>query len=262
MERGVPVRAISRAIAVLTAINRGGSVTLMEISRNAQVPYATAYRIVQTLMHEGLIESEPARKRYRVTSLVQTLSMGFQQEDQLVGAARAHIEELCHSIGWPLSLATRVGTRMIVRDTTHKLTSLTFSNYFPGFTLPIAECATGKAYLSFCDEEEREAIIDGWQKIDNETSQRGLLLVGDNVVLDRIRREGYAHQLRNVYNAEPGKTSSLAVPVFGKENELVGSLAVIYFAEAMKANKAVQMFAEPLKETAMRIQGGLVAEAG
>jgi len=209
MERGVPVRAISRAIAVLTAINRGGSVTLMEISRSAEVPYATAYRIVQTLMHEGL--------------------------------------------------ATRVGTRMIVRDTTHKLTSLTFSNYFPGFTLPIAECATGKAYLAFCEKEEREAIIDGWQKIDNETAQRGLLLVGDDAVLGRIRREGYALQLRNVYNAEPGKTSSLAVPVFGKDNVLAGSLAVIYFASAMKADEAVKMFAEPLKETAKCIQDGLIA---
>jgi IclR family mhp operon transcriptional activator len=225
------------------------------------VPYPTAHRIVQTLMHEGLIESEPARKRYRVTSLVQTLSMGFQQEDQLVGAARAHIEDLCHRIGWPLSLATRVGTRMIVRDTTHKLTSLTFSNYFPGFTLPIAECATGKAYLAFCDDDEREAIIDGWRAIDNETAQCGLLLVGDNAVLDRIRHDGYAHQLRNVYNAEPGITSSLAVSVFGKDNALVGSVAVIYFAAALKADEAVREFADPLRETAKRIQEGLLADS-
>ena len=257
MEKGVPIRAVSRAIAVLTAINRGRSVTMMDISKSTELPYPTAYRIVQTLLHEGLIESEPARKRYRVTSLVQTLSMGFQQEDKLVDAAREHLEELCHTIGWPLSLATRVGTRMIVRDTTHKLTSLTFSNYFPGFTLPIAECATGKCYLAFCEDEEREAIIEGWRAINNETARIGLVLVSDDAVLDRIRRDGYAHQLRNVYNAEPGKTASLAVPVFGPGDQLIGSLAVIFFASAMKSDEAVEEFARPLKETAKQIQQAL-----
>src|SRR3546814_10891445 len=33
LERGIPIRSISRAIAVLQAINRGGSITMMEIAR-------------------------------------------------------------------------------------------------------------------------------------------------------------------------------------------------------------------------------------
>lgn len=253
MERGVPIRAISRAIAVLSAINRSGSATMMEVSKSAQIPYPTASRIVQTLLHEGLIERESARKRYRATALVHTLSMGFQTEDQLVVAARPHIEALCNRVKWPISLATRVGTRMMVRDSTHKLTSLTFSNYYPGFTLPIAECATGKAYLAFCSDEEREAIITGWKATDNETSKQGLLIVHDNIVLDRIRTDGYALQMRNLYNAEPGKTSSIAVPVHSEDGELIGSLAVIYFASALKAGPAVDEFLKPLQETALEI---------
>lgn len=253
MERGVPIRAISRAISVLSAINRSGSVTMMEISKSAKIPYPTASRIVQTLLHEGLIERESARKRYRPTALVHTLSMGFQAEDQLVVAARPHIEMLCNEVKWPISLATRVGTRMMVRDSTHKLTSLTFSNYYPGFTLPIAECATGKIYLAFCSDEEREAIITGWKATDNETSRQGLLMVRDDIVLDQIRSNGYALQMRNLYNAEPGKTSSIAVPVQGDEGELIGSLAVIYFASALKAEPAVEQFLEPLQKTALAI---------
>lgn len=253
MERGVPIRAISRAIAVLSAINRSGSATMMEVSKSAQIPYPTASRIVQTLLHEGLIERESARKRYRATALVHTLSMGFQTEDQLVVTARPHIEALCNTVKWPISLATRVGTRMMVRDSTHKLTSLTFSNYYPGFTLPIAECATGKAYLAFCSDEERESIIAGWKATDNETSKQGLLIVHDNIVLDRIRTDGYALQMRNLYNAEPGKTSSIAVPVHNEDGELIGSLAVIYFASALKAEPAIEEFLEPLQKTAMEI---------
>ena len=257
MERGVPIRAISRAISVLSAINRSGSATMMEISKSASIPYPTASRIVQTLLHEGLIERELSRKRYRPTALVKTLSVGFQSEDQLVVAARPHIEALCNDLKWPISVATRVGTRMMVRDSTHKLTSLTFSNYYPGFTLPIADCATGKVYLAFCNDAEREAIIAGWRATDNETSKQGLLIVRDNSVLDRIRGDHYALQLRNLYNAEPGKTSSMAVPIFGKDDELVGSLGVIYFFSALKAEAAVDQFLEPLHKTALAIQDQL-----
>ena len=253
MDRGVPIRALSRGLAVLTAINRDGPITMMGIAKAAQVPYPTACRIMQTLLHEGLVEKEPARKRYRVTSLVQTLSTGFQAEDQLVAASRSHIEKLTHDLGWPISIATRVGTRMMVRDSTHKLTSLTFSHYYPGYTLPIAECATGKVHLAFCGDEELEQIIEGWKSIDSEASRMGLLLLSDDYLLNKIRKDGFAHQIRNVYNADPGKTSSIAVPIFGANDDFAGSLALIYFASAMKHEEAEQKYLAAIQETARDI---------
>ena len=260
MDRGVPIRAISRGIAVLSTINRDGPITMMGISRAAGVPYPTACRIIQTLLHEGLVEKEPARKRYRVTSLVQTLSLGFQSEDRLVHAARPHIETLCREVGWPISLATRVGTRMMVRDSTHKMTSLTFSNYFPGYTLPLAECASGKVHLAFCNEDERQAIVEGWKAIDNETSRTGLLMLSDDVLLSKIRDEGYALQMRNAYNADPGKTSSVAVPILSADATLIGSLALIYFASAMKLDEAVERYLAPMQATAREISASVNAQ--
>lgn len=261
MERGVPIRAITRGIAVLSAINRDGPITMMNISKSAEVPYPTACRIVQTFLHEGLIEREPARKRYRVTSLVQTLATGFQAEDQLVAAARPHLEELCRKVSWPISLATRVGTRMMVRDSTHKMTSLTFTNYYPGYTLPIAECATGKAYLAHCSKEELQTIREAWEATDNETSRTGLLILSDDAVLKTIRGDGYALQGRNFYNEEPGKTSSLAVPINGANGEMIGCLALIYFASAFKMNEAVAEFLAAMQDTAAAITDSLPDES-
>lgn len=257
MERGVPIRAISRGLAVLTAVNRDGPISMMGIARAAQVPYPTACRIIQTLLHEGLVEKEPHRKRYRVTSLVQTLSTGYQSEDMLVSAARTHIEKLTHDLGWPISLCTRVGTRMMVRDSTHKMTSLTFSHYYPGYTLPIAECATGKVHLAFCDEDEREAILEGLKAIETESSHMGLVLMGDDYMLSKIRKDGYAMQIRNVYNADPGKTSSIAVPLFDADQQLIGSIALIFFASAMNGDEAVRKYLGSMQETAKAIGGAL-----
>lgn len=257
MERGVPIRAITRGIAALSAISRDGPITMMNISKSASIPYPTACRIVQTLIHEGLVEREPSRKRYRVTSVVQTLATGFQSEDQLVAAARPHLEKLCTEVRWPISLVTRVGTHMMVRDSTHKMTSLTFTNYYPGYTLPIAESAAGKAYLAHCSKEERQTIVEAWQATDNESSKMGLSMLSDNVVLDRIRSDGFALQARNFCNEEPGKTSSLAVPVNDINGKLVGSLALIFFAAALKPEQAVVEFLPNMQKTTQAIAASM-----
>ena len=152
MEKGVPIRAVSRSIAVLQAINHHGGLSMMQIAHEIGVPYATAMRIVQTLIVEGLIEREPDRKRYRPTVLVHTLSHGFQTEDRLVATARPHLTALTRKVSWPVALSTRVGQTMMVRASTHSLTSLTFTKLYPGHTRPILECAAGRAHLAFCPE--------------------------------------------------------------------------------------------------------------
>lgn len=83
MEKGVPIRAISRGLAVLQAVNRQGSLTMMEIAQSSEVPYPTACRIVQTLVHEGMLEREPGRKTYRPTSAVLSLASGYSAPVQL-----------------------------------------------------------------------------------------------------------------------------------------------------------------------------------
>jgi IclR family mhp operon transcriptional activator len=255
-ERDGNVRAISRGLAVLQAVNRGGSITMMEICRSAGIPYPTACRIVQTLMDEGMIEREPARKRYRPTALVRTLSFGYQEEGDLVAVARPHIVALTNKLSWPVSVTTRVGPVMMVRDSTHKLTSLTLHNYMPGFTLPIIECSTGKAYLAFCDEEERRGVLQGLRQLDGPAERMAVLLTSNERMLQDIRARGFATQARNAYTATPGKTSSIAVPLF-QDNRVVGALALIFFASAVSMAEAEGRYVAALQETARAIAAEL-----
>lgn len=122
------VRSIRRGLDVLQTINRSGSLRLMDISNATKLPYPTVSRIVETLVETGMIEREPSTKSYRPTALVQTLSVGYQDEHALTAIARPHIVELCQKVAWPITITTRVGNRMMVRDSTHRLTTLTFNN--------------------------------------------------------------------------------------------------------------------------------------
>jgi IclR family mhp operon transcriptional activator len=239
------VRAISRALAVLKAINRAGSLTIMGISTAAGIPYATAARIVDTLISEGMVEKEPDRKRYRPTALVQTLSSGYQIENKLIVSCRPHIVALTQKFTWPVAVSTRVGVNIMVRDSTHSLTPLTFYVYHPGYTLPMIESASGRCYLAFCSEDECETVIRGLKGLRYSASNPQPRWDDVALMLSEIRNNGYAIHRRSRYNATPGKTSSIAVPVFAK-GHLVGILALSFFASALTMEEALAQYRDPL----------------
>ena len=251
MEKGVPIRSITRSIAALQAINRNGSLTMMEIARAAKVPYPTACRIVQTLVFEGLIEQEPARKRYRATALVQTLSTGYQREDLLVAIARPRIVSLTKKIGWPLSIAVRVGRNMMLRDSTHANSSLTFDHYYPGFTVPILDSASGKLSLAYMDAEERAQILR-FMKISQDIDLDYLETAEVGLNIDRIRHDGYAVQGRNHFNLSPGKTSSIAVPIFNR-GTFQAAMTMVFFVKAMTIEIALSQHLLQLQDVAADI---------
>lgn len=257
-DRGIPIRAISRAIAVLQAINRGGSLTMTAIAQGSCVPYPTACRIVQTLIHEGLIEREPDRKRYRPTALVQTLSHGFQGDGELIRLARPHMAALTREVGWPLSLCTHVGSTMVLRDSTHGLTSLTFNHYHPGFTMPMLTCASGLVHLAYCSAEERKTILEHIRLFEEEDTRHMLELVRDGGLLDTVRRSGHAARGYNRFTRNPGKTSSIAVPLMNGE-AIVGTLTLAFFSSSIEMNEAIRQLLPRLKACAAEIGSAITA---
>ncbi|AYV48463.1 IclR family transcriptional regulator [Caulobacter flavus] len=256
MEKGVPIRAISRCISVLQAINRRGSLSMMEIAQTSGVPYPTACRIVQTLLHEKLIEREPARKRYRPTMLVQSLSHGFQESDRLVACARPHIVDLTAKVTWPVSIATRVGQQMMIRDSTHTMTSLTLNNYYPGYTLPILESAAGKAYLAFASPEEQAAVLEAYRSGEGQVDPLTLQYAESGGMFADIVEAGVATKGRNPYTATPGKTSSIGAPIFNSEG-VCGALVLVFFSSSMKMPDAVKQYGDKLKIAAAAISRDL-----
>lgn len=258
MERACPIRSVSRSIAVLRAINQGEWLTLMEISKAVGLPYPTTFRIIKTLMHEGLVVCEAASKRYRVTALVQSLAAGYSADGRLVGLARPHLEAMTRKHAWPMSLTTRVGRHMVVRDSTHTMSSLTFSNYAPGFTLPLLECASGHAVLAAIDDATRHGLLAGLEAYERRSPLIEIFRTPRLVA--NIRENGYATWERNPHTPFPGKTSSIAVPVT-ENGQVVAAMTLVFFASAMPMAEAVKRFAGDLRAAAAALSAQLSSSA-
>ncbi|MDZ4372174.1 MAG: IclR family transcriptional regulator C-terminal domain-containing protein [Phenylobacterium sp.] len=255
-ESGAWIRSISRSLAVLRVVNRAGALSMGEISQAARVPYPTACRIVQTLVLEGMLEREPGRKRYRPTVLVKSLSHGYQDHSGLTDLARPHIVELTREQLWPVSLCTRVGQMMIVRDCTHAISPMALSNYYPGATFPLLECASGHVYLAYADAEEREQLLEGAEASEFEIDPLTLRLFASGSMAADIRAEGYAARGRNLFTNTPGRTSSIAAPIF-RDGRVCAALTMVYFAGAMTMREAADRYAPGLCAAAARISDEL-----
>ncbi|WP_084591962.1 helix-turn-helix domain-containing protein [Novosphingobium sp. MBES04] len=183
------IRSLSRSIHVIQAINRYGSLGLSEIAKAANVPMPTAFRIINTLIEEGLVERERERRKYRPTALIQTLACGFQNHDRLVNAARTVMSDFTHLHHWPLSIVTRVGNRMVVRYHTAAQTTLTYNNYYPGWQVPILASASGQVYVAYTDELTRARLIDSAAELEEAYGQYMLEQFQSGAATRRIRAD-------------------------------------------------------------------------
>lgn len=259
MDDKVPIRTVSRAITVLRAINRHGSLNMMAISRASGLSYPTAFRLVRTLIHEGLIEREPSRKHYRPTALVQELSVGYRPHNELVTMARPYLESLTQAIGWPVSIANPVGMHMVLRDSTHARTTLTFEHYPPGFTFPLAESASGHLFLALAAPEVVEEVVHWMGETD--AGEDALQHFPSEATLNTIRERGYAVKAWGRYNLNPGRTSAVSVPIY-RRGVFDAALTLIFFASAMSPETAIERYINQLKDAANAISEALSSAVG
>src|SRR5579875_3782122 len=89
-----PVPAVARAIRLLQALGDGRpEATLTELARRVGIHKSTAYGILATLAAEGIVERDPATRRYRLGRSLAALARAAGGPDIRV-LARPHLARL------------------------------------------------------------------------------------------------------------------------------------------------------------------------
>jgi IclR family mhp operon transcriptional activator len=109
--------------------------------------------------------------------------------------------------------------------------------------------------MAFAEDEEREMILR-FMRVSQDIDLNYLATAEVSLDVERIRAEGYAMQGRNHFNLTPGKTSSIAVPIF-KNGRFEAAMTMVFFVAAMKLSAALEMYLDDLKATAAAISHDL-----
>lgn len=248
------VRGFTRGLEVLQALNRlpaGGSPT--KLAQLTGLHRATIRRSLETLLDSGYVRRSPSDDSFHLTRKVRELSDGFSEEDWISECAAPLLGELLHEVLWPSDLLTFDVDAMVVRESTHRFSRLSFHRAMVGRRMPLLQTAAGIAYLAFCPEDERTRILE---ILSNRTDDPSCTLARQPRELAQrlgwTRERGYGENYQSW--SEDAKVAAVAVPIHHANGQLLGCLNVIYLAKAMPMAQAVQRYLPALQHTARRIQ--------
>src|SRR5271156_3254524 len=252
-----PIRALNRGLDVLTELNRVERAAINTMASAVGLPRTTTYRILETLRLAGYVERDTHDDCYRPTIMVRALSDGFDDEALIAHIAKPLLASLGAEIVWPVAVATPMGATMMIRETTDRESPLALEQYGAGVRVPMLASAAGRAYLAFCPERQRDALLELLARSPLPEDRMARDRVEVERVLSETRSQGFgmAHRARRV-----SEETSLAVPV-GAKDRILATLTVRYAATAVPLRTAVEQFLPKMREVAQKIEAQFAMNA-
>lgn len=155
------VRGLSRGLAVLRALNAmpGGIGSVAEVARISGLHRTTVKRLLETLRAEGLVHHKDEGTSYALGFEVRRLSEGYVGAEWIDRVAAPSMRDHLRALSWPSDLATPDAGFMIVRESTHRISMLSQHRATIGIRIPMLVSSLGRAWLTWCADEEREATL-------------------------------------------------------------------------------------------------------
>jgi IclR family mhp operon transcriptional activator len=244
-----PVEAVVRAMQLLECLNRHPVTSLAQLHRQTGIPKPSLVRLLQTLEGLGYVRHAPKPGGYLLTSKVRVLASGYHSEPRVVEIVAPLLDALTEKIKWPAALSMPDDGAAVICYTTTPNSPLALLHSTIGMRLSLLTRALGRAYLAFCEAEEREVLIAMADVAENPENIAARNRREVDSSLELIRRQGYAlrdPKVRPVSN-------TLAIPVFDA-HRAVGAIGITWFASTMGADEAVKRYLGLLQEVAAQVK--------
>ena len=253
------VRGLTRGLMLLNMLNKldvGASVGLL--AELSGLHRTTVRRLLETLQEEGYVRRSPSDDSFRLTIKVRQLSEGFRDEQWISALAAPLLGDLLREVVWPTDVSTLDVDAMVVRETTHRFSRLSFHRAMVGRRLPLLKTASGLTWLAFCPEQERKELIEMLASRPGDDYQLAREPLNLEAILARARKEGYGQNYRGWDQEE--KIASIAVPL-RSEQRVIGCLNLVYMASAMTIEQAAEKHLPALQRVAKQIEEGVESQA-
>lgn len=211
---------VGKALGLLVLLGdepRGASAA--EISRRAELPFSTTYRLLGSLARDGFVDYEPDGRRYHLGLRIFQLGQRVSNHHGFAGTAMPVLRRVTEQTG--------EATILSVRDGLHHLTvnKVDGPQIFrvtsdPGHLGSLSTTAVGKALVAFAEDSERERLL---AELPLEA------LTGKSITdrqafreeVEKVRRQGYA-----VMDEEnEAGMRAVAVPLLNAQGHAFASLA-------------------------------------
>ena len=256
------IRALERGLDVLQALQTGPGAGLKDLHVITGLPKATLLRILRTLAERNLVWQRMADGAYLPSSRA-SRPQG-DGASRLVEVASPIMAGLCEQVNWPSVLAIRRGAQMEVIETNRPRSQVPHLPLGPvGARISMLLTSTGRAYFSFCSQEEREEILRLLQAEPAPESVLARDAVWVARLVSQTQAQGYGLRDPSIAGEGVGQKvmaddgrNSIAVPVI-VAGQVVASLNLTWTRRATNASQIIGEHLEALRaaasETALRL---------
>ncbi|SOZ39207.1 DNA-binding transcriptional activator MhpR (plasmid) [Cupriavidus neocaledonicus] len=226
-----------------------GRATSQQLSDATGLHRTTVRRLLETLLEEGFVRRSTSDDSFRLTLDVRALSEGFTDDERIATVAPPIMGRLMQRVVWPSDLTTPDGDAMIIRETTHRFSPLSFHRAMVGRRLPILLTAAGRVYFSMCPDAEREDILEVLRS--GAGGEQQLKLAMDDTYIRNLirqtRKDGFGSNQGDW--SDQRKIGAVAVAIEA-EGRVLASLNVIYLQQAISPAEATRRFVPELQHAA------------
>jgi DNA-binding IclR family transcriptional regulator len=211
---------VGKALGLLVLLGdepRGASAA--EISRRADLPFSTTYRLLGSLTRDGFVDYEPDGRRYHLGLRIFQLGQAVSSHHGFAGTALPILRRVTEQTGEATILSVRDGIHHLTVNKvdgpqTFRVTS------DPGFLGALHTTSVGKALVAFAEDEDRERLLEELP-LEPLTSLSITDRDAFRAEIEKVRRQGYA--VMDEEN-ELGMRA-VAVPVLNSQGTAFASLA-------------------------------------
>lgn len=261
MNKYANVRGLARGLQVLRALNamENGHATSQQLSEVTGLHRTTVRRLLETLVEEKFVRRSASDDSFRLTLQVRSLSEGFTDDERIATVAPPIMGQLMQRVVWPSDLTTPDGDAMIIRETTHRFSPLSFHRAMVGRRLPMLLTAAGRVYFSMCPDAERDDILEVLRS--GAGGEQQLKLAQDETYIRNLvrqtRADGFGSNQGDWFDQRKIGAVAVAIQCGGR---VLASLNVVYLQQAISAAEATRRFVPELQRAAQEMVDALAAQ--
>lgn len=250
------IHAVSRAVALLRALNRQPVSSVDVLYQQTRIPKPGILRLLRTFEAEGLVRHAAQYGAYVLSSGIADLACGYHGEPRVLEAMAPVADALTLAIKWPVAVGVLDVDAVVVRHSTIPLSPLSFLHSSIGMRLSLVSRALGRAYLAFCGDDEQTALLSllAWSNQPEDAIARQPARVAP--MLAEVRARGYALRDPSVRPV----SQTIAVPIF-EADQVVATLGMTWFTSVHTAEVVVDRYLTQLRAAADEAGARLQAQA-
>jgi IclR family transcriptional regulator, mhp operon transcriptional activator len=255
-----PITALARGLAVLRALQEMRAASLHDLHRATHLSKSTLTRIVFTLFRQGLIWQRMVDGAYLPSHSLQQRAQ-LDDANWLVELASPVLEQLCQKVPWPSVLTIPRLDHVEVLETNSTRSYFDVISVAPiGFRANLLRSASGRAYLAFCPDSEREAVLRRLRERGEPGNERAHDAEWVQHMVESTRQRGYSirdpdfggHYFKPRQGFDDER-SSIAMPILVNA-QVLGCINLTWKKKLLSLAQAVERHLETMRDAVSSVE--------